>query len=86
MKMTNRDERMKRVFAKAAEIDARRQEQIERQKKIINRLLEENQVMLGFISGCRDNPMVDTATRSGCAAVLRKVDKIREEAREEEKT
>lgn len=41
--MANRDDRLKRVFAKAAEIDKRRMEQIANQKKIINRLMEINQ-------------------------------------------
>lgn len=73
------------ALERAGEQDLRRQQQIERQKAIINRLLDENQLMLNFVESIPQTGKRFIAIRKTAKDIADQVGLMRREAEQDGK-
>ena len=81
-KLLGRPRSVDECMARAIRLDQARQQQILRQKKIIDRLLTENQGMQSFIEGLADGDQMMDPVAKAAGHVLLSVEKLREESRD----
>lgn len=71
------------VIERAAEMDERRQAQIRRQSKVIDRLLTENQILSGLVAEIASEAPLATGLRSKAQEVLASIERLQEQARKD---
>lgn len=73
-----------KIIEEARKADLRRQEQISRQSKIIDRLLTENQMMIGLIGEIAALDSDELGYRSRSQEILDNIERLREQARKQD--
>lgn len=73
-----------KIIEEARKTDLRRQEQISRQSKIIDRLLTENQMMIGLIGEIAALDSDELGYRSRSQEILDNIERLREQARKQD--
>lgn len=83
--MSHDDKKLTRaeVIERAAEMDKRRQQQIRRQSKVIDRLLTENQILSGLVAEIASHEGNLIGLRGKAKEVLASIERLQEQARKD---